>query len=206
MDITYLGAGGVKLGGKHLTVWCDPPPAAAKAKPPADVALFSSSDAKTDSGAIMTIDGPGEYEVKSALIVGVPARLHVDADPAAAGSRGTIYAIDLDGVKVVFLGNVAAGLSNEQVEQLGRVDILIVPVGGHGLTLDAIAATQIVTTLEPKYVIPTHYDDGKTKYAMPQDNLAKFTSEMGASPEPVAKFRPNAKDMPLETTVVVLQA
>lgn len=202
MDITYLGAGGVKISGKHIGILCDPPAGAASAKPPADVALFSAPETRTDTTAGMVVDGPGEYEIKGALIVGVPAQLHVDAD----GARGTVYALDIDGVRVAFFGNVAPGLSNEQVEALGQVDVLIVPVGGHGLTLDAEAAVQMVATLEPKYVIPTHYDNGKTKYPVPQDEVGKFTAEMGASPEPVAKFRPNPKEMPLETTVVVLQA
>jgi L-ascorbate metabolism protein UlaG (beta-lactamase superfamily) len=59
-----------------------------------------------------------------------------------------------------------------------------------------------VGQIEPKYVIPTHYNDG-TNYPMPQDDLSKFTSELGMKAEPEAKFKV-PKELPLETTLVVL--
>jgi len=81
----------------------------------------------------MNVDGPGEYEVKGAMITGVPARLHIDED----GHRGTAYSILMDGVNVVVTGNISGKLDEDQVENLGQVDVLVVPVGGTGLTLDA---------------------------------------------------------------------
>jgi L-ascorbate metabolism protein UlaG (beta-lactamase superfamily) len=91
------------------------------------------------------------------------------------------------------------------VEALGQIDILVVPVGNHGLTLDAQAAAAFVSQLEPKYVIPTHFDDGKTKYEVPQDKVDAFLKEIGSNPEPQSKLKILAKDLPLETTAVVLQ-
>ncbi len=150
----------------------------------------------------MVLDGPGEYEIKGAMITGVPAMLHTDTEPD--GKRSTAYSVMIDGMRIGYLGNVSATLSNDQAEALGQVDVLILPVGGHGLTLEPQEASAIVSQLEPKFVIPTHYDDGATKYDVPQAKLDEFLKEVGASPEPQSKLRVTTKDLPLETTIVVL--
>lgn len=203
MDITYLGSGAVKLAGRHLTVVCDP---AARMEVKADVVTWS---ADVDNGGgeayaavpgAMILDRPGEYEVKGATITGVPARLHLDE----TGERGTVYSINIDGVNVVVTGNVAGKLDADEIEHLGQVDVLIVPVGGNGLTLDAEGAAAVVAQLEPGYVVPVHFDDGVTKYPMPQAGVDLFFKEMGVTPEPENKLRVNAKEAPAETQVVLL--
>ncbi|HEX3081652.1 MAG TPA: MBL fold metallo-hydrolase [Candidatus Saccharimonadia bacterium] len=199
MDITYLGAGSVKLSGKGINLVCDP-----VGSTKADVVTVSGPAEKGEwpvpAGA-MLIDGPGEYEVKGAIITGVPARLHIDEE----GQRGTVYSLVVDGVNVVVTGNVAGKLDAEEVEQLGSVDVLVVPVGGGGLTLDAEGASDVVAQLEPGYVVPVHYDDGVSKYPVPQAGVELFLKEMGVSPEPEPKLRVNAKEAPAETQVVVLK-
>ncbi|HSX00753.1 MAG TPA: MBL fold metallo-hydrolase [Candidatus Saccharimonas sp.] len=204
MDITYLGAGSVKLSGKNITVVCDPYTEEAglgKLNVKADVVTLSTMEGLASSAAAMVIDGPGEYEVKGAMITGVPAQLHIDED----GTRATVYGIMIDGINVVVTGNIAGKLGNEQTEALGNVDVLVVPVGGTGLTLDAAGAAAVVTQLEPSYVVPVHYGDGKTKYAMPQDGVELFLKEMGASPEPEPKLKLSGREETGETQVVVLK-
>lgn len=201
MDITYLGGGSVKLAGKNINVLSDPD---ASSHSKADVVILSQAATEASpfgevSGA-MIIDGPGEYEVKGAMINGVPARLHVDED----GHNGTVYSVLVDGVNVVIAGNIAGKLDEDQVENLGQVDVLVVPVGGKGLTLDAEGAAAVVTQLEPNYVVPVHYDDGVSKYPMPQDGVDLFLKEMGAKPEPESRLRVNPKEAPAETQVVLL--
>lgn len=206
MDISYLGSGCVKLSGRQVNIVCDPydaPAGLGKLKTSTDVVLSTRGDIKPSGLGGMTIDGPGEYEVKGAMITGIPVRLHVDE--AASGERGTMYSVLIDGFNVAFLGNIAPELSDKQVEDLGQVDVLVVPVGGHGLTLDAQAAAQLASRLEPKFVVPTHFADDDTKYPMPQDEVAKFMSEMGVSGEPVNRLKLNSKELPPEMTVVVLQ-
>jgi L-ascorbate metabolism protein UlaG (beta-lactamase superfamily) len=122
----------------------------------------------------------------------------------ATTNVAAIYSLAIDGARVVYLGNVAPKLSDQQIEALGQVDVLILPVGGQGQTAGATEAAGLISQLEPKYVVPTHYDDGKTKYAGPQDKLDLFLKEVGASPEPQPKLRVTTKDLPLETTVVAL--
>jgi len=204
LDITYLGAGSVKLSGKSINVVCDPFTEKAglgKLNVKADVVTLSTLEGLAEAAAAMVIDGPGEYEVKGAMITGVPARLHIDED----GTRATVYSIRIDGVNVVVTGNIAGKLDNKEVGLLGNVDVLVVPVGGAGLTLDAEGAAAVITQFEPSYVVPVHYDDGKTKYEMPQDKLDLFLKEMGSSPEPESKLKVNAKEAPAETQVVVLK-
>jgi L-ascorbate metabolism protein UlaG (beta-lactamase superfamily) len=199
LDITYLVGGGLKLSGRLLNLVCDPVGDVSKLG--ADAVLLTSPEVARPKTEAMIVDGPGEYEIKESLVIGVATQMHTDE----TGKRGAAYVVEIDGLKVGFLGNIAPKLTNEQLEVFSGVDVLAVPVGGHGLTLDATAASQVVSQIEPKYVIPTHYDDGVSKYAMPQDKLAKFLSEVGSKPEPQAKLKLNAKEMPLETTIVVLE-
>jgi len=204
LDITYLGAGAVKLAGKNITVICDPfgdEEGVKRLIAKTDVVTMSTIPNFVLGQPPMIIDGPGEYEVKGAMIQGVPARLHIDEE----GHRATVFSLLVDGVNVVVTGNLAGKLDNKQVEDLGSVDVLVVPVGGHGLTLDAEGAAAVVAQLEPHYVVPVHYDDKKTTYEMPQDDVEVFLKEMGVSPEPEAKLRINAKEVPEEMQVVVLR-
>lgn len=206
MEVSFLGMNCVRLTGKDIAVICDPYPKSAglpEIKSANDVTLLSSDQASAAAKGGMVIDGPGEYEVKGAMITGAPAQLHVDE--ADKPKKGTIYSVTFDGMRVGYLGNVAPDLSDRQVEALGQIDILVLPVGGHGLTLDAQSASKIISQLEPKLVIPTHFDDGATKYEVPQDKLETFLKEVGSSPEPQPKLRVTSKDLPLETTIVVLE-
>lgn len=207
MEITYYGMNCVRLTGKDIAVLCDPP---SKASGISEIKL--SNEATLLSSALvadlplkpgMVLDGPGEYEIKGAMITGVPAQLHIDTSEQP--KRGTIYSVTIEGVRIGFLGNVAPKLSGAEVEALGQIDVLIIPVGGHGLTLDAQGAAEIVSQLEPKYVVPVHYDDDKTKYEAPQDKLDHFLKEIGSSSEPAPKLRVTTRDLPVETTVAVLQ-
>ena len=204
MDISYLGAGSVKLSGRNLTVVCDPE---VGFKGKADVVTWSAvmkpgeGEVYAQPEGAMLIDSPGEYEVKSTTVIGVPARLHIDEE----GRRGSVFSITVDGVNVVVVGNIAGKIDEDQVESLGSVDVLVVPVGGRGLTLDAEGAAAVVTQLEPSYVVPVHYDDGVTEYPVPQSSVDVFLKEMGASPEPEAKLRITQKEPPAETQVVLLK-
>ncbi len=83
---------------------------------------------------------------------------------------------------------------------------MVIPVGGKGLTLDSNAAAKLISQFEPQYVIPVHYDDGATKYPMPQDKLDTFLQEVGAeATTPVAKLKVNPKTLGEEAEIVVLQ-
>lgn len=131
-------------------------------------------------------DGPGEYEVNGFSVTGIPARAHMDAE---GGHTATMYRIDTLDATALVVGHVFPKLSDEQLEKIGMVDILIIPVGGAGYTLDPEGAAKLVKRIEPKVVIPTHYKQSGVKYEVPQGDLKDFIEEMGGNSEKMDKFK-----------------
>lgn len=209
MEFSFYGAGCIYIVTKELAILIDPPTSDSGLKTPkvkTDVVLYSNQSAKTDSikGESFVANVPGEYELKGVSIQGIPAQLHVDKsdDPQA----GVIYAIQNHDVRALITGNIDPELSDSQIEAIGEVNVLVIPVGGKGLTLDANAAGKLVSQFEPQYIIPVHYDDGATKYPVPQDKLETFLQEVGVeSPESTTKLKVTAKNLEQEAEVVVLQ-
>jgi L-ascorbate metabolism protein UlaG (beta-lactamase superfamily) len=194
VEITFLGMNCVRLTSKDIALLCDPY-AAPEIKLTNDASLLTFAGMPTPTKGGMVIDGPGEYELKGTMITGVPAQRYGAA--ADQPAEATIYNIVIDGIRVAYLGDVAASLSNEQAETIGQADVLILPVGDKDSTLSAAEAAAITSQLEPKYVIPTRSEDKAT--------LEAFLKEVGSNPEPMPKLRVTPRDLPLETTVVVLQ-
>lgn len=151
--------------------------------------------------ARLSLEGPGEYEVGDFSIRGIAATRHIDT--AADEPLATMYRIEVAGTRIALLGNVAPKLNEEQLEQLGIVDILIIPVGGGGYTLDATSAATLARQIDPKVVVPVHYADNALSYEVPQDSLEVFTSELGALVEVVAKYKlKSSSSIPQVLTVV----
>ena len=131
MELSYLGGGCVRIVTKAATLVVDPDAQVKDIAAKADVILETQSKDLSLPG--MTFSSPGEYEVKGVMITGIPGQLHVDGE----GQDATMFTISYDGVTAAVMGNIAPGLSKEQIGAIGKVDVLVVPVGGHGLTLDA---------------------------------------------------------------------
>lgn len=190
MDITFLGRTGVKISGRSAQILIDPVDLPHEIKTKDEIILLTDSAYRPKvSGGHIVIDGPGEYEVKGALVVGLPARLLRTEDETA---EGAVYRAEIDGFKIAVIGNLKGKLSDEQVGELGEVDVLVVPVGGEG-TLKPSEAAETISQLEPKYVLPVNYE-----------KLDDFFSEMGAHPETLPKLKLASRDLPMETTVVPL--
>ena len=154
-----------------------------------DIALFTSKELfknRNDDGGAFVIDGPGEYEIKEISVKGIRARGNMD-DPKKPTS--TIYRIAVGSTMICVLGHVNSDLSDEQLEQIGMIDILIVPVGNSGYTLDAVGAEKVIKKIDPKIVIPTHYEEKGVKYEVPQASLDEFLKEMSVTPEKVDKLK-----------------
>jgi L-ascorbate metabolism protein UlaG (beta-lactamase superfamily) len=149
----------------------------------------------------LVIEGPGDYELGDFSIRGTSATRHLDTESDEKIS--TLYRIEVGEVRIALIGNIAPKLNEEQLEALGVVDIVILPVGGRGYTLDATSAASIVRQVDPKVVIPTHYEDSMLKYEVPQDTLATFVKELGAPVETVAKYKVKGENsLPATLTVV----
>src|SRR5690606_12737798 len=149
------------------------------------------------------LEGPGEYEVGPFAITGLETMHHVDNDGTM---KATSYRIVVDNIVVGVIGNIQSDLNEDQLEKLGLVDILVVPVGGGGYTLDDKEATSLVRKVEPRAVIPVHYNDSAINYEVTQDDVSLFIAELGAPVEDHAKLKiKSANDLPATLTVYKLE-
>lgn len=188
MEIEYKGANCVVITTKKATLTIDPRLSLVGLKditPKDAIVLATQSEFGVKNDAV-AIDQPGEYEVSNITVVGVPAKRTIDHEDI---QRATMYRIVTSDVSIAIIGHVATPLSEEQLEGLGVVDVVIIPVGGNGYTLDAHQAVAAVRQLDPKVVIPTHYDDSAVKYEVPQMELEPFIKELGAEHVVLPKWK-----------------
>lgn len=190
MDIYWGGQALFRLKGKNATVIIDPyDPEFTGLKLPkdltADVALSThdhkdhnnTSVVKTPSGDVAkAFSSPGEYEIGGAVITAIPS-FHDDISGAERG-RNILFHLMIDGLNIVHLGDLGQSkLTEEQVAQIGEVDILLIPVGGV-YTIDSKQAANIVSQLEPKIIIPMHFKIEGLKFEL--EAVEGFLKEMGA--------------------------
>lgn len=209
-EIEYKGGNAVILSTKKATLMVDP-----------RLSLFGLNDIKTkdevelatesrfvvkNSEARIIIDQPGEYEVGDFTIKGIAATRHIDKPEDEQLS--TIYRVECGEARIAIIGNVAPSLTDEQLEMLGVIDIVILPVGGNGYTLDATSAAAIIRQIEPKVAVPVHYADSSLSYEVSQDAVEVFEKELGAPVEKTTKLKLKSVAMLPETltTVEVLRS
>ena len=149
---------------------------------PGDIALYTGEHGDAPDGTKLVVDQPGEYEVSDVSIVGVAARAHTDE---SGKQTATMYKVMAGEFSLLFTGHIYPEITDRQLEALGIVDVMFVPVGGNGYTLDPVGALKLIKEVEPKLVIPTHYDDG-LKYPVPQQKLEPALKELGMAPAPPA--------------------
>ena len=215
MQITYLGHSSFCIKGKTGTVITDPYDSLMVGlKFPkhltADVVTVSHNHQDHNAvseieGTPFVITGPGEYEVNTIGVVG-ESTYHDDTQGTARG-RNVMYRIEVDGVAIGHLGDIGHMPSAQDLESLGNIDILMIPVGGT-ITIDAAAAHKLISEIDPKIVIPMHYGRPELNQKTFSDlqPLSVFLKEMGKE-ELVAqpKLLMTKEKLPLEMQVVVLQ-
>jgi L-ascorbate metabolism protein UlaG (beta-lactamase superfamily) len=205
-DIEYKGAGAVIVAGKKTQVVIDPKLSLVGLKDvPVKDAVELATEARfatKSSDAKLHIEGPGEYEIGEVSIRGTRAQRHVDT--SADEPVSTMYRLEIGDVRLAVVGNVTSKLSEDQLEDIGVVDILIIPVGGNGYTLDAVSSATIVRQIDPRVVIPVHYADKALQYEVPQDDVEQFIKELAAPvEEPGAKYKiKSSSSIPQILTVV----
>lgn len=147
------------------------------------------------------VDGPGEYEVKGVFVQGIDS-LHDDNQGKDRG-KNTIYTIEADGIKFCHLGDLGQKqLTDEQLEKIGSVDILMIPVGGV-YTISSVEAQKIIGQIESKIVIPMHYELPKLNVKL--DSVDKFLKSMGKnSIEPQDKFVIKASALPKDSDMEIV--
>jgi len=211
MFISYLGHSCFKIqdkiGSDGVTVVTDPFDKDFGLKVPnfeADVVTISHghadhSNSSSLRGNPFVVDVPGEYEIKGAMVVGVES-FHDDKQGADRG-KNTIFRIEVDGIVIAHLGDLGHSLSDEQLAQLGVIDILLIPVGGK-YTLDAKKAVEVVNQIEPRIVIPMHYKVAGSKIDI--DGVEKFVKELGVKPRREERLKMAKKDLPQEGMDLVI--
>jgi len=156
---------------------------------------------------MFVIDGPGEYEVSGVLITGV--RTAHDTHKGAERGFNTVFVIHLDDVVFCHLGDLGHELTQAQLEEIGNVDVLFVPVGG-GETIGPAEANNLISQIEPKIVVPMHYAAAQLSFEYDLAPLDKFTHERGIKEiAPEEKLTVTAANLPPEsdeTRVVILRA
>ncbi len=144
--------------------------------------------------------GPGEYEISGVLIIGI-ATFH-DAEKGAQKGKNTVYLIEIDGISVCHLGDLGHVLTAEQVEEIDKVDVLLLPVGGVS-TLNAAMAAEVIRQIEPKVAIPMHYKTPAIRREL--EPVEKFLKEMGMEQiNPQPKLSLTISNLPASMQVVLL--
>lgn len=168
-----------------------------------DVVLFSGTHEPPKAEVKLLVDNPGEYEMGDVSIHGVAAQAHVDEK----GSKSaTMFKITAGEINVLFTGHVDPDVTESQLEDIGHVDVMVVPVGGNGYTLDAIGAMKLVKEVEPKLLIPTHYADKALNFPVPQQDLDHAIKELSMEvAQTVAKLKLKPTDITDTLQLIVLE-
>ncbi len=216
-DVTYLGHSCFRLRGRDGIVLCDPYDRSIGidiGRPTAHIVTVSHAHPDHNNVAavkpmretVFTIQGPGEYEVGGVLITGV--RTYHDKQHGKEQGHNTVYIIHLDDVVFCHLGDLGHELTQAQLEAIGSVDVLFVPVGG-AETISPAEATGVISQIEPKLVVPMHYSHERLDSSIQLATLDKFTHELGLKEvTPVEKLNVTASNLPAEgeqSRVVIME-
>ena len=210
MEITYLGHSCFKIRGKQASVITDPygPEAGyTLGKATASIVTVSHdhqnhSYATGVTGEPRVISRPGEYEVAGTLIIGVPT-FH-DNEKGIKRGKNTVFVMEMDELSLCHLGDLGHPLTDAQLEAIGRVDILMIPVGGV-YTIGAPSAAALVRQMDPRIVLPMHYRTPASSH-QDLDPAQNFLHEMGVHEAiPQAKLNITKNNLPLLMQVTLLE-
>lgn len=216
MDITYLGHSSFRIKTKLAALVTDPfdPQMVGLKYSGVEGDIVTISHEHHDhnafdkvAGVKKVVNGPGEYEIMGVSIIGYPS-FH-DSKNGAERGKNTIYVYEAEGLRLAHLGDLGHVLSDELVQEIGDIDVLMIPVGGGGLTIVPKEAAEIVSKIEPFFVLPMHYQTpGLSPEAFGKiEPVETFLKESGLPTEQMPKFSIKKEDI-LEdqnTKVIVLE-
>jgi L-ascorbate metabolism protein UlaG (beta-lactamase superfamily) len=215
MDITYLGHSSFKIKTKTATIITDPfDSEMVGLKFGANEAeIVTISHAHHDhnatdkiSGIKKIVEGPGEYEISGISIIGFSS-FH-DSKKGVERGKNTIFVFEAEGLRLVHLGDLGHPLDDELINEIGEVDVLMVPAGGV-FTIGPKEAFEIASKIDPYYILPMHFKDPEMK----GDEFASlepketFLKETGMTTENLPKLTIKREDITEDqsTKVVVLE-
>jgi L-ascorbate metabolism protein UlaG (beta-lactamase superfamily) len=202
MKISSYGHSCFKIKCKDLTLLIDPYDNTIGLKAPktkADAVLVTHDHRDHNNvGAAgkeaIVINGPGEYEIKGTFIYGKEAN-HDNKDGVERGVM-TMYLIEDEKVRVAHLGDLGQKqLTKDQLEFLDNVDVLLIPVGGE-YTINSSEAINIINDIEPRIVIPMHYNVPGLKLSKTLDKVDNFVKEIGLTPENLDELKVTHDSLP----------
>lgn len=208
MVISWYGQSCFRLENKGVSVLIDPFSKDIGLRPPRlndNIFLVTHehfdhsniADAPADS---FIVRGPGEYEKSGVYIEGIPS--YHDNDNGKERGLNTIYAIKFDDIRLCHLGDLGQHqLTDIQIETIGDVDVLFIPVGGK-YTIDGVEAAEIVKQIEPKIIIPMHYKVPGLNIDI--EGPQKFIKEIGIKPQEVENLKIAKKTLPIEEIELVV--
>jgi len=219
VEITWYGRTCIRLRGRDAVVVADPYQAIVGPTGrgiTGDIVTFSHPDdaplmratgkRSRDEGTVLpssleasfVLDGPGEYEVRNVLLTGV--RTYRDDLRGRERGKQTAFAVELDGLTTIHLGDIGHLLTEEKLADVGPIDIACIPVGGQ---LSATRAAELIAQLDPRIVVPMPVCEDE---AQCEEALAKFFHEMGGEPIVQSKLAVTPSALPAETTAVRLES
>lgn len=203
MYLTWHGLSCIKIISQETVIILDPFEKTSGLNAPrfgkVDIIAYShqGDGLKKPTGQVFVVNGPGEYETRGVFIrgVGYPAKNKELLNQTA-------YHLEIEGMTLAHLGYLNEQLSDDQLDIIEGVDILFIPVGGKDV-LSAEQAVLVMNQIEPRIVIPMHYQDAKMK--VKYDPLSGFLKEVGKKDaESYDKFRVVKKELPQEETRIVI--
>ena len=165
MEIVYFGHSFFEIRAEEGRVALDP-----FRKPDSpDITLITHEHPGHNKGDGFVIKAPGEYEVRDIFIIALPS-FH-DKEKGKKLGKNIIYTVEVEGKRLCHLGDI--GHIPEEVEEIGRVDILFLPVGER-TTIPLEEIPEVISLLEPKIIIPMHYRSKMREDLEPLDKFLKF--------------------------------
>lgn len=207
MIIQWLGLSCFKIQTKgnqgEVTIATDPfadQPGLKMPKFQADIVTMSYNDelhnnADAIRGEPYIITQPGEYETKDIFIYGVPAIVE------KTKSKLTMFKIFSEEISVAHLSDLSTTLSDDQIDRLGNVDILLIPIGGKD-SLDTKKATEVISQIDPRIVIPMSYKIDGQKSDL--NSVDDFLKNSGLKSEKLEKLKIAKKDLMTEDTRIIV--
>jgi L-ascorbate metabolism protein UlaG (beta-lactamase superfamily) len=203
MQIHYFGLSSFKVITKEATIITDPfdkKSGLASPRGNADLLVLAEknnslySAVSGISGEPFLINDPGEYDVKGVTVTGLPL--------LQGENYVTAYLIESEDIKILSLSHIKEfNMKEEDIDALGEIDILIVPVGGDTV-LDPSEAAKVVNQVEPKIVIPSHYQT--PGLIMPSGKIETFIKEMGGKSETMEKLLIKKKELPQDQVKLIV--
>jgi L-ascorbate metabolism protein UlaG (beta-lactamase superfamily) len=208
MEITWYGHACFRLKSRGATVVTDPYDKTLGLPlphPKADIVTVSHNTPHHNyvagvKGDFMVINSPGEYEIKGVFVTGI----HMTSPKnAKSPTQNKVFVIYMEDINLCHLGDLAYVPTQKQVEDMGNIDVLLIPVGGQN-ALNAAQAAEVISLIEPYIVIPMHYKlPGLT---IKLDPASKFLKEMGITKaDTVDTLKLTRTNFTEETQVVLLE-